>query len=140
MVISCKVGLKIKVNKQYEEDVIAIGYRLVDTLAHLEGTKRKQELILLLKKLNDLDELVSSGYQNSTNQVIEREKRGHPIVEIGMITVSDYSYVKGKISILKSIINFYLDKLNDAEIDLTSEEQEEIVKKSKRDGDLSYLG
>lgn len=136
--------MKVVIKEIYHEEIIAIGTRFIEIIVNLEGKKRKDELILLLHKLNELHKEINNKYSEYANK-LEEKKKDVTIATIPFIIpqmvdeTNGCNYLWGKISTLKSIINAYLQKIIDSETNLTEEEQQEIIKQSKDDKDLNYI-
>lgn len=124
-------------NRNYEEEILVVGYRLTECVSYLDEEKRKTELILLLDKLNKLNDLIVEDYNKFASSLDSKNLNQKECI----IEVHSFGYATGRINLLKNLINSLINKLNDAErIKEVLQNEDEIIKKSKQDEDINYMG
>ena len=137
MIILNKWGLKIKVRKQYEEEILGAGYRFIELII-LNDNTAKIGMISLLERLNNLSDMIDKEYHNYTQGLKLNPQTVNN--DLLIMEVQSYAYAVGRIAFLKTFINYVLDKFADSENNLTDTEQKNIIEKSKQNEDFNYTG
>ena len=108
-ILDRRSGLLYKMKKYQEEEVLEIAFRLTDILTKSDLTIQKNELVKLLDRLNELSGNVYEDYEKD----LEANKGNQ---DLSMDEQMTFSYLMGKISILKSVINPIINKITDYEL------------------------
>ncbi len=137
------------IKKYYEEEIMRINERLTNILIFFGPIGKKTELITLLEKIINLQNEVSKDsdeeLKNMKDVSVQLESDPISFVREGQMFVVSYTYLMGRISILKSMLTSILEKIEDIENQskLTEEQErrrKEIIEESKKSDDLSYVG
>lgn len=127
-----------KMLKEYEEGIIGVAYRLTQIIMYVEVTHKKNELIKLLDKLNQLHINVTNDLNKFVN---ENKQLGYPNRDEAWKELSEVSYCIGKITNLKSMINSLIDIISDVEREnKLTESDTKIIEESKKEMPLDYMG
>ena len=125
----------IKVNKQLEEKIGKLNFRLIEIITSFSPIQMKKELIIWLKQYS----ILNKHLYNIAKEQIKKESKGKIIHNyMNEWLKLDYAYLNGKMRVLLTTAEGIIEKIEDAQ-KLTKQEKN-ILKQSKESDELDYLG
>lgn len=138
--------VRIVVPKQYEEELTIMAANIGDLISLDDALKRKEELLKLLKELNELSNKIVEAQKADLKQEKESENKAIPSSAKMLLALRDsmdYNYLYGKTSGLRQVLLSAIKNISyQAEYNkkLSEEQANQIIEEAKDKENISYLG